>query len=94
MTSVLTSAATNFQGNCGTATKVELLREGAFLAEVVVEIVLDGIGWSPGFTPGALKTLERVRTALGDFTTASRYAKIYALRPIATKLRPKIDGRE
>ncbi len=68
-----------------TAKRVELIREGPFLAEVEVEIILDELGWSPGLTPAAIDKLERVRVALkaGDLRTALRYAKIYEIRPIA-----------
>jgi len=66
------------------ATQVELVREGAFLAEVEVEIIEDDMGWSPGFPPAAAEKLDRVRIALktGDLATALKYAKIYEMRPI------------
>lgn len=69
----------------GTKTRTSTLKEGDYFAEVEVEIILDELGWSPGFTPEAEEKVERVRAALraGDIATAVQYAKVYKLKLIA-----------
>lgn len=68
-----------------TATRVQLLREGDYLAEVPVDIILDELEWSPGFTLDGVEKLEIVRAALkaGDMKTALQYAKVFEVKAIS-----------
>jgi hypothetical protein len=67
------------------AKRTRFVREGKYLAEVAVDIVMDDIGWSPGLTLEGAEKLERVRFALkaGDVKTALQYAKVYEAKLIA-----------
>lgn len=75
-----------------TATKIRFVREGKYFAEVAVDIIEDGMGWSPGLTLEGAEKLERVRAALraGDVKAALRYAKVYEAKLIAP-LEDRID---
>jgi len=59
--------------------------EGKYVAEVEVEIIDSGEGWSPYITLDDAMKLDNIRTALknNDIDTAKQYAKIYSLSPVA-----------
>lgn len=67
--------------------RVKLIQEGRFVAEVDVELVLDDSGWSPYLLPEDAYKLDDVRLALrrGDLTSASSLARVFELRPVATR---------
>jgi hypothetical protein len=64
---------------------IEFIREGRFLAEVPVELLEDETDWSPYFAPEEVNKLDAVRVALRaeDVATASRYAKVFEVVPVA-----------
>ncbi|QIT55841.1 hypothetical protein HC341_11845 [Aquisalimonas sp. 2447] len=65
--------------------KTKYVHEGAYVAEVSVEVILDDTEWSPYLTPEGAFKLDDVRDALrrGDLATAARYGRIYEMRPVA-----------
>jgi hypothetical protein len=65
--------------------KRNLIHEGEYAAEVLVETIEDDSAWSPYLTPEDAKTLEVVRAALkrGDVTAASKHAYVFKLVPLA-----------
>ena len=63
-----------------TATKIRFVREGKYFAEVAVDIIEDGMGWSPGLTLEGAEKLERVRAALRAGRCQSRLALCKGLR--------------
>ena len=64
----------------------KLVREGQFAAEVEVELIEAGDGWSPYLSLDDAHKLDEVREALrrGDISAASRLARVYSLTPIST----------
>jgi len=67
--------------------RVKLIQEGRFVAEVDVEFVLDDSDWSPYLLDEDAYKLDDVRLALrrGDLTLASSLARVFELRPVATR---------
>jgi len=63
----------------------KLIREGQYLAEVDVELVVTDDEWTPYLTAEDAYKLDDVREALknGDTTTAARYGRVFSLTPIA-----------
>ncbi len=63
----------------------KLLREGPYAAEVEVELIETGTGWSPYISLEDVQKLDDVREALrrGDILAASRLARIYSLIPVS-----------
>lgn len=63
----------------------KLLREGPYAAEVEVELIETGTGWSPYISLEDVQKLDDVREALrrGDILAASRLARIYSLTPVS-----------
>jgi len=63
----------------------QLVHEGKFAAEVMVDLVEDETGWSPYVLPDDVRKLDRVRLALrrGDVAAASRDAKVFELLPVS-----------
>jgi hypothetical protein len=61
----------------------KILREGNYLAEVDIEIVETGEGWSPYLSLDNAKKLDEVRETLrnGDIKSASEKARIFILKP-------------
>ncbi|MDT8307564.1 MAG: hypothetical protein RRC07_16645 [Anaerolineae bacterium] len=61
-----------------------LLREGHYVAEVDVELVITDEGWSPYLSLEDANKLDDVRQALrrGDIASASRLGRIYRLTPV------------
>ncbi len=63
----------------------KLLHEGDYVAEVDVDLIYTDEGWSPYLSLDDAQKLDDVREALrkGDLKTASQYARVYSLTPIA-----------
>jgi hypothetical protein len=63
----------------------KLIHEGEYVAEVEVEFIYTDEGWSPYLSLDDAEKLDNVRDALrrGDFETATKYARVYSLSPIA-----------
>ncbi len=61
----------------------QLVREGEYAAEVIVELNDDGGEWSPTVGPEDIRRLDRVRRALRerDFERAEKDARVYRLVP-------------
>jgi hypothetical protein len=68
-----------------TRTKVELVREGKYAAEVSVELIEEEGGWSPYLSLDDARKLEAVRLALreGDIAEASKYGRVFELTPLS-----------
>jgi len=66
-----------------TQQSTELVREGHFLAEVEVSLIVTDSEWSPYFSLEDAEKLDEVRLALrrGDISSAARIAKVYELKP-------------
>jgi hypothetical protein len=64
---------------------LRLVREGHYLAEVQVNLIVDETGWSPYLTPDDARKLDAVRIALkqGDLETAKRLGRVFELLPIS-----------
>ena len=67
-----------------TRTRVELVREGKYAAEVSVELIEEG-GWSPYLSLDDARKLDSVKLALrrGDIAEASKYGRVFELMPIS-----------
>jgi len=65
-------------------TKTKYVHEGRYVAEVEVVLVEDQTGWSPYLSIEDAYRLDDVRDALrrGDMESATRYGRIYQLRPV------------
>ncbi len=63
----------------------KLVHEGAYVAEVDVELTETDSGWSPYLSLDDAFKLDDVRDALrrGDVRAASRRARLYTLTPVA-----------
>jgi len=63
----------------------KLVREGAYVAEVEVELIEAGEGWSPYLSLDDAYRLDEVREALrrGDIRAASRLARVFSLTPVS-----------
>ena len=68
-----------------TRTRVELVREGKYAAEVSVELVEEGGGWSPYLSLDDARKLDSIKLALrrGDIAEASKYGRVFELMPIS-----------
>jgi len=64
----------------------KLVREGAYAAEVEVELIEAEGGWAPYLSLDDAHKLDEVRQALrrGDIRTASRLARVFSLTPLST----------
>jgi hypothetical protein len=64
---------------------IEIIHEGKYAAEVPVELIDEDGGWSPYLSVEDVRKLERVRRALrdGDLKVATKWAKVYELKPVA-----------
>jgi hypothetical protein len=65
----------------------KLVHEGRYVAEVDVELLEDGTGWSPSLSAADAIKLDQVREALrrGDIVAASSLARVFELRPVASR---------
>jgi hypothetical protein len=63
----------------------KLVREGAYVAEVEVELIDGDGGWAPYLSPADAGRLDQVREALrrGDVAQASRLGRVFRLTPIS-----------
>ncbi len=64
--------------------KIKYIHEGHYVAEVEVELLEDGTGWSPYLSVDDAYKLDDVRDAIrqGDLESAAKYGQIYELRPV------------
>lgn len=62
----------------------KILREGQYVAEVDVDLIDSGEGWSPYLSLEDAYKLDDVRDALrrSDIKAAARFAKVFALTPV------------
>jgi hypothetical protein len=67
--------------------RTKLVQEGRYVAEVDVELIEDDTGWTPYLTPEDAFKLDDVRAALrrGDLNAASALARVFELRPVASR---------
>ncbi len=65
--------------------QTKLVHEGQYVAEVDVELVDTGDGWSPYLSLEDAYKLDDVRDALrrGDVRSAARLARVFTLTPVA-----------
>ncbi len=65
--------------------KTKYVHEGKYVAEVEVVLIDDETQWSPYLSIDDAYKLDDVRDALrqGDLDAASRYGRIYEMRPVA-----------
>lgn len=65
--------------------KTKLVHEGQYVAEVDVELLDTGDGWSPYLSLEDAYKLDDVREALrrGDVRSAGRLARVFTLTPVA-----------
>ena len=63
----------------------KLVREGKYAAEVDVEILDTGDGWSPYLSLEDAQKLDEVRDALreGDLRRATKLARVFGLTPVS-----------
>jgi hypothetical protein len=63
----------------------KFVREGPYAAEVDVELIEEGNGWSPYLSLDDARKLDTVREALrrGDTQAASRLARVFSLTPMS-----------
>ena len=63
----------------------KLVREGPYVAEVDVELIETGDGWSPYLSLDDAYKLDDVREALRreDIRAASRRARVFSLTPVS-----------
>ena len=68
-----------------TRKSIKLVHEGKFAAEVSVDLIEDGDGWSPYISAGDARKLDDVRRLLraGDLAGASRVAHVFKLMPVS-----------
>ena len=65
-------------------TKIKLIREGRYAAEVEVELIEDGTGWAPYISVSDARKLDAVRSALraGRLGEASALGRVFELQPV------------
>ena len=63
----------------------KIVREGNYLAEIEVDLIDTGEGWSPYLTLEDAYKLDDAREALrrGDLKTAGRFGQVFTLTPVA-----------
>ncbi|MHC4139123.1 MAG: hypothetical protein ACYSR1_04595 [Planctomycetota bacterium] len=63
---------------------IKLVYEGSYVAEVDIELIETGEGWSPYLSLEDAEKLDDVRVALRreDIDTASKLSKVYRLSPV------------
>ncbi len=64
--------------------RTKFIHEGMYVAEVEVELIEDGCGWSPYLSLEDAYKLDDVREALrsGNLGVARQNGRIYELRPV------------
>ena len=75
---------THLSHNFSQRTQIKYFHEGAYVAEVEVELMNSDTSWSPTMSLEAAYKLDEVREALrhGDLSTAARYATIYEMKKV------------
>jgi hypothetical protein len=70
-----------------TKRQTKFVREGRYAAEVDVDLIEEGNGWSPYLSLGDARKLDEVREALrrGDVEAASRLARVFNLTPVSAR---------
>jgi len=65
--------------------QTKLVRAGAYVAEVDVNLIVEEGGWSPCLSIEDAMKLDEVRELLrkSDFESASRLARVFRLVPVA-----------
>ena len=65
--------------------RTKLVHEGSYVAEVDIELLEEPEEWSPHLSLEDAYRLDDVRQALcrGDLETATRYARVFSLTPVA-----------
>ena len=68
-----------------TRRRTKFVREGPYAAEVDVDLIEEGTGWSPYLSLDDARKLDTVREALrrGDTQAASRLARVFSLTPMS-----------
>jgi hypothetical protein len=63
----------------------KLIHEGQYVAEVEIEMIYTGEGWSPYLSLDDAYKLDAVRETLkqGNIQAASKLAKIFTLTPVS-----------
>ena len=63
----------------------KLVHEGNYVAEVDVEIIDTGEGWSPYLSLEDAQKLDDVRESLreGDLQRATKFARVFSLTPVS-----------
>jgi len=63
----------------------KLVREGAYAAEVEIELIDAEGGWAPYLSPADAGRLDEVRESLrrGDVLAASRLGRVFRLTPLS-----------
>ncbi len=63
----------------------KFVHEGIYVAEVEVDLIETGEGWSPYLSLEDAYIMDDIRDALrrGDTKEAGRYARVYTLTPVA-----------
>ncbi|HEX2276509.1 MAG TPA: hypothetical protein VHN13_05200 [Candidatus Tectomicrobia bacterium] len=64
--------------------QIKLVREGEYVAEVEIELIDTGEGWSPYLSLADAQRLDDVREALrrGDITAAGKHSRVFRLTPV------------
>ncbi len=65
----------------------ELIHEGKYAADVMIELHYSDDSWSPTMSLDDASKLEAVQLALqrGDIAEAAKYGRVYELTPVAAK---------
>jgi hypothetical protein len=68
-----------------TKRKFKYIHEGAYVAEVEVDVIEDGTSWSPYLSIADAVRLDKAREALrsGDLTAAAALGRVYRLQPVS-----------
>ena len=64
--------------------QIKLVREGEYVAEVEIEVIDTGEGWSPYVSLEDAQKLDAVREALrrGDLAAAGKLSHVFHLTPV------------
>ena len=64
--------------------QIKLVREGEYVAEVEIELIDTGEGWSPYISLADAQKLDAVREALRrrDLTAARKLSQVFHLTPV------------
>jgi hypothetical protein len=64
---------------------LKIVREGNYVAEISIELIETGEGWSPYLSLEDAQKLDDIRESLrrGDIKSAAKKAKVFILKPVA-----------